>query len=101
MVQKSAKKKKGKEDVTYSFSWDRERQSLIKIIINLCSLDLVQLWDPPVISMMEDLSTLLASLCYKFLENPLITREKVLLEDITTLLGLIATKYGLVLSESL
>ncbi len=71
----------------------------MKMVVDLCKLDLFQIWEPPSAAMMEDLSTLLTSLCYKCLENSAIVRDKVLLDLIADLLGLAVQKYGLSLSQ--
>ena len=89
--------KKNKEKNT--LVWEEERLKLMTLFVRLNCLELVNLWDPPSIPIMEDLATLLASVCYKFLENPLIVHNKKLLDTISKLLGTILTKYGLVLSE--
>ena len=90
--------KKVKKVTPGTFSWEEERLMLMMVLVRLCSLELVHLWETPSAAMMEDLSTLLASLCYKLLENPMVVRDKSLLENIVELMGLILKKYGLTLS---
>ena len=96
----STKEKKLKKNTRSSFLWDKQRQILMTRMECLCKLELVQLWEPPSAPMMEDLSAIIASLCYNLLENSTIVRDKLLLDSIAELLGLIVTKYGLTLSKS-
>ena len=81
------------------FCWDKERSDLMKILVRLCGLELMDLWEPSSAPMMEDLSSLFASLCYTCLENTSVVRDKVLLDTISELLGFIVKKYGLTLSK--
>lgn len=96
---KYSKGKKGKQTVSASLSWDKERLNLIKILVHLSGLELMDLWEPSSAPMMEDLSALFASLCYTCLENTSVVRDKVLLDNISELLGFIIKKYGLTLSK--
>ena len=70
----------------------------MEVLVRLSDLELMHLWETASAAMMEDLSTLLASLCYKLLENPTVVRDKNLLDNIVELIGLTVKKYGLVLS---
>lgn len=97
-VQIYSKEKKSKQTVSSISVWEKERQRLTSMLVDLYRLELMYLWEPPSAPMMEDLSALLASLCYKFLENPMIVRDKALLDSIADLLGLVVKKYGLSLS---
>jgi hypothetical protein len=97
-VHKQHKEKKGKQAST-SFSWEEERVNLTILLVHLGSLELFELWEPPSVPIMEDLASLFANACYKLLENPAVTRDKVLLENIYSLLGLTVKKYGLVMSK--
>lgn len=89
---------KGKKITPGTFCWQDERLKLMVVLVRLSNLELMHLWETPSAAVMEDLSTLLASLCYKFLENPTVVRDKSLLENIVELIGLILKKYGLTLS---
>lgn len=84
---------------THLFPWEEERLKLMVLLVHLGSLELVQLWDPPSLSAMEDLAALCANMCFKFLENPTVVRDKVLLDNISTLLGIAVNKYGLTMSK--
>lgn len=98
IIHRNSKEKKGRCAVD-SFPWDEERLKLLLVLVRLSDLQLVQLWEPPSISIMEDLATLFASICYKFLENPTVARDKVLLDNISALLGATLQKHGLTLSK--
>ena len=93
----SVRKQKGKH-AKDTLSWE-DRSNLMTQFVQLGSLELHELWDPPSVTSMEDLAALFANTCYKFLENPAITREKALLADISSLLGMTVKKYGLVMSK--
>ena len=91
-------KKRSANDLT--IVWSEERLKLMNLLIRLFNIHLVQLWDPPTAAMMEDISALVVSASYKFLENPTISRDKVVLDRISELLGVVANKYGLTSSKS-
>lgn len=97
-MHKQLKEKKGKH-ATNSFPWEEERLKLMILLVHLGSLELVELWEPPSLPIMEDLAALFANICYKFLENPTVMRDKVLLDNISTLLGITVKKYGLTMSK--
>ena len=95
-IHKQFKEKKGKHTTN---SWEEERLKLIFLLVNLGNLEIVKLWEPPSVPIMEDLTTLFANVCYKFLENPAVVRDKVLLGNISSLLGITVKKYGLTMSK--
>ena len=80
-------------------AWTDQRLKVVKMLLRVYSSDVCQLWEPPSVAMMEDFSILVTSVCYKMLENPAVVREKTLLQTIAQLLGLAASKYGLMLSR--
>lgn len=98
-VHKQLKEKKGKHARQTNSSWEEERLKLMMLLVHLANLELEELFEPPSIPIMEDLAALFASVCYKFLENPLIVRDKVLLDEVSVLLGITVKKYGLILSK--
>lgn len=97
VAHRQLKERKGKHS-SIPF-WEEERLKLLTLLVHFGTLELVELWDPPSIPLMEDLAALFASVCYKFLENPTIVRDKALLDEISTLLGITVKKYGLILSK--
>ena len=80
--------------------WDEERLRLMKLLVCLCNLQLVQLWEASSPAMIEEFSTFLVSICYKVLENPVTVRDKVLVDVMSELIGLATKKYELTLSKS-
>lgn len=98
-ISDNLKNKKRIHAISHSFNWDEERVKLMVMLVRLSDLQLVQLWEPPSVPMMEDLLALFASICYKFLENPSVLRDKILLDNISELLGITVKKYGLILSK--
>lgn len=96
-IRMSSKEKKGKKAALGAFSWQVERLKLTESLMLLSSLELMQLWETPSPSMMEDLSNLIASLCYKLLENPVVGRDKILLDQLADIIGLTVKKYGITL----
>ena len=92
-------KEKKRKHIMNSFSWEEERLKLMTILVRLSGLQLVELWEPSSISFMEDLTTLFTAVCFKFLENPLVVRDKLLLEHISVLLGMTVKNYGQTLSK--
>ena len=78
--------------------WNVHRIKFMTLLTRLYGCDLFQLWEPPTVAMMEDYSTLLTSVCYRFLENSAVVRDQSLLEFIADVLGLAAVKNGLTLS---
>lgn len=95
------KEKKVKKPTPGAFCWEVERLKLVESLVHLSSLELMHLWETPSASMMEDLSTLIASLCYKLLENPGVVRDKTLLDNLADLIGLTVKKYSLTLGISM
>lgn len=98
-LRKIESKEKKKQGVNSSTDWNLKRLELLDLLLCLSNLQLVQLWEPPLVEMMEDISGLFVSICYKFLENPTIARDKEVLDKLSELLGLTASKYGLTLSK--
>ncbi len=80
-------------------SWNEQRLKLMQELWKFYSSELKLLWEPPLVSMMEDFSSLLTSICYKMLENPSVTRDKSLTHILANVLATAATKYGLMLSK--
>lgn len=39
-----------------SLDWSREREHVVEVLSQLAELELAQLWEPPTLQMMEDLS---------------------------------------------
>ena len=79
--------------------WNEEKLKFVKMLLKIYDGDFCQLWEPPLVSMLEDFSALIAGLCYKLLENPSIARDKALLQPLAQILALAASKYGLMFSE--
>jgi hypothetical protein len=73
--------------------WDEQREKLLVTLMHFLEQDLVQFWDPPTPEMLEDVTGLVIGICYKFLESPVISRDKELLQPIASLLGLIVKRY--------
>ena len=99
LLKNELKEKRKRTVITLSFTWSDQRLKLINALVCLANLQLMQLWEPPSAAMMEDVSTLFVSVCYKFLENPATVRDKEMLNKVSELLGLTVKKYGLTLSE--
>ena len=64
---KSKGKKKSKDD-DFTWEWEKERLRAITLLYNLVQLNISQLFDPPTIE--EEVVNLVASTCFKILENP-------------------------------
>ncbi len=88
----------GKKQTTPS-GWKAGRESSIELMAVMMELPLASLWDPPSPSMMDDLSGLVASACYKLLESPIVSRERALTDKTLRLLGRLVRDYGQGLSE--
>ena len=88
----------GKKQTTPS-GWKAGRETCIECMGVLMELPLASLWDPPSPSMMDDLSGLVATGCYKLLESPIGSRERALTDKTVRLLGKLVRDYGQGLSE--
>ena len=55
---RGGKKKSAGSTVTSrcSLDWSREREHVVEVLSQLAELELAQLWEPPTLQMMEDLS---------------------------------------------
>lgn len=101
LLKKYIKETKKKHMASHSFVWSDQRLKLMSLLVCLSNLQLVQLWEPPSPAMMEDVSALFVSACYKFLENPVTIRDKDVVDRISELFGVTVKKYGLTLSKYL
>lgn len=99
LLKNELKEKKKKHPITLSFVWSDQRLKLMSLLVCLSNYQLMQLWEPPSAAMMEDVSALFVSVCYRFLENPVTVRDKEMLDRVSELLGLTVKKYGLTLSK--
>lgn len=75
------------------------KQRIVCLLSQLSELEIVCLWDPPSAQMMENLSGLIAQLCYKLLENSSISKDQSLKDRIIHLLGILVRDYGQALSK--
>lgn len=75
------------------------KQRIVCLLSQLSELEIVCLWDPPSVQLMENWSGLLAQLCYKLLENSSITKDQLLRDRVVHLLGVLVRDYGQALSE--
>jgi len=79
--------------------WKEEKVKCVKMLLKIYGGDFCQLWEPALVSVLEDFSGLVTSLCYKLLENLAVARDKALLQPLAQILALAASKYGLLFSE--
>ena len=77
------------------------KQRIVCLLSQLSELEIVCLWDPPSVQMMENWSGLVAQLCYKLLENSSICKDQLLRDRVVHLLGVLVRDYGQALSELL
>jgi hypothetical protein len=77
------------------------KQRIVCLLSQLSELEIVCLWDPPSVQMMENWSGLVAQLCYKLLENSSISKDQLLRDRVIHLLGVLVRDYGQALSEFL
>ena len=75
------------------------KQWIVCLLSQLSELELVGLWEPPSLQMMENWSGLVAQLCYKLLENSSISKDQSLRDRVVHLLGVLVRDYGQALSE--
>jgi len=87
-----SKKNKSKKKVSESWDWGAERTRGLSTINQLLQLDIQRLWDPPIVE--DELINLVSGVCYKFLENPQITRQKDDREAIIQILGQLIKRYN-------
>ena len=94
---KSKGKKKSKDD-DFTWEWEKERLRAITLLYNLVQLNISQLFDPPTIE--EEVVNLVASTCFKILENPTLAhqRTKDTRVGITQVLGTLNRKFNYTLS---
>ena len=94
---KSKGKKKSKDD-DFTWEWEKERLRAITLLYNLVQLNISQLFDPPTIE--EEVVNLVASTCFKILENPTLAhqRTKDTRAGITQVLGTLNRKFNYTLS---
>ncbi|XP_062428605.1 condensin complex subunit 1 [Rhea pennata] len=69
----SGKNKKNRAKA-YGFSWEEEREPLIRLLTQLLQLDLRRLWSGLVVE--EEFVSLMTGSCYRILENPSIGLQK-------------------------
>ena len=77
------------------------KDKLTSLMSQLLELELVQMWEPPTVQVMENWSGLVGQLCYKLLENSSIGRDQSVRDRVIHLLGILVRDYGQVLSEFL
>ena len=77
------------------------KQRIVCLLSQLCELEIVCLWDPPSVQMMENWSGLIGQLCYKLLENSSIGKDHLLRDRVIHLLGVLVRDYGQALSKLL
>ena len=75
------------------------KQRIVCLLSQLSELEIVCLWDPPSVQMMENWSGLVAQLCYKLLENSSVSKDQLLRDRVIHLLGVLVRDYGQALSE--
>jgi len=90
-------KKKSKDD-DFTWDWERERLRAVTLLYNLVQLKISQLFDPPTIE--EEVINLIASTCFKILENPSLAHQKTkdTRNGIIQVLGTMNKKFGYTLS---
>ncbi|XP_066159014.1 condensin complex subunit 1 [Euwallacea fornicatus] len=72
--------------------FDLDKKNILLSLNNIFQMEIGLFWDPPVVE--ENLITIVAELCYKFLENPLIKGEKETREEVFNLIGTLLQTYN-------
>ena len=90
---KAKGKKRSKED-DFTWEWEKERHRAVTLLYNLVQLRVSQLFEPPTIE--EEVVNLIASTCFKILENPSLAhqRTKDTRQGIVQVLGTMNKKFG-------
>ncbi|NWI14057.1 CND1 protein, partial [Crypturellus soui] len=96
----SGKNKKNRAKAS-GFSWEEEREPLIRLLTQLLQLDLRQLWNSLVVE--EEFVSLMTGSCYRILENPSIGLQKhrATREAVTHLLAAALVRYDHMFSATL
>ncbi|XP_065194710.1 condensin complex subunit 1-like [Sycon ciliatum] len=99
----TTKGRKGKKKTAASaggeMSWDTQRGEGLRVLLQICQLDLPQLWETPVVEV--EFVNLVTECCYKLLENPASTKDKDVRDSIFHLLGIFIQNYSHALGASL
>ncbi|XP_013415078.1 condensin complex subunit 1-like isoform X2 [Lingula anatina] len=88
-----------KKEVLTGWDWEAEREKSVQTLLQVLQLNLNRLWDPPVAE--EEFVNLVTCCCYKLLENPSVTKNRVSKDAIFHLLGTMVKKYNHGLGASL
>ncbi|XP_047907518.2 condensin complex subunit 1 [Anser cygnoides] len=99
-VDPGGKNKKNSAKIS-GFSWEEEREPLLRLFNQLLQLDLRRLWGGVVVE--EDFVNLMTGSCYRILENPSIGLQKyrATRDAVTHLLATALTHYGHMFSATL
>ncbi|XP_066259885.1 condensin complex subunit 1 isoform X2 [Euwallacea similis] len=82
---------KGRKKIT-NLMFHLDKKNVLLALNNIFQMEIGLFWDPPVVE--ENLINIVAEVCYKFLENPLIKGEKETREEVFNLIGTLLQTYN-------